>query len=72
MPATTDDTADLAIQNHGTFFLFHPLTDAARAWIGEHFTNRDDAQFFGHALVVEHRYARELARLATQDGLRVV
>ena len=62
---------DIAIQNHGTIFLFHPLTDAARAWIAEHFAGREAVQFFGHALVVEHRYAEQLADLAAQDGLRV-
>lgn len=33
-------TPDLAISNQGSIFLFHPLTEAAREWIAEHFTGR--------------------------------
>ena len=62
---------DLAIQNHGSLYLFHPLTEAAREWIAEHFTGRAEVQFVGRALVVEHRYARQLAEQAAQDGLHV-
>ena len=50
---------DLLVRNEGTVFLFCPLTPRAKEWIDEHV--QSDAQWFGDALVVEHRYAWGLA-----------
>jgi hypothetical protein len=61
---------DLEIQNEGTLFLVHPRTDTGARWIGENV--QEDAQFFGQALVVEHRYISDLVSGAQDDGLRVV
>jgi hypothetical protein len=60
---------DISIENHGTIFLFRLNTQAATEWVEEHV--QSDAQFFGDALVVEHRYARDLAAAAVADGLAV-
>ncbi len=60
---------DISIENHGTIFLFRLNTQAATEWVEEHV--QSDAQFFGDALVVEHRYARDLATAAVADGLAV-
>ncbi len=60
---------DISIENHGTIFLFRLNTQAATEWVEEHV--QSDAQFFGDALVVEHRYARDLAMAAVADGLAV-
>lgn len=62
--------ADVRIQNEGSIFLFHPLTEAAKQWMQEHVLS-DEAQFFGKALVVEHRYAGHLAEGMANDGLVV-
>jgi len=51
---------DVEIIGCGTIFLFQPLSDAAREWIKEYV--QEDAQRFGDALAVEHRFARDLAR----------
>jgi hypothetical protein len=61
--------SDFEIQNHGTIFLFVPLNDAADLHIRENV--QDDAQWFGGALVVEHRYARDLAQQLTEAGFTV-
>lgn len=66
-PATP--VVDVVVENHGTIFLFRLLTDAAQAWVDEHVS--DEAQFFGGALVVEHRFARNLADGMLGDGLEV-
>ena len=50
---------DFTIQNEGSILLFRPLTDAAREWLKENV--QEDAQWFGDALVVECRYAGDLA-----------
>jgi len=46
------------IINEGSIILFEPLTDAARSWWS---SNVDpEAQTFGQAYVVEHRYAGDI------------
>lgn len=58
---------DISIENHGSIFLFRINSPAAHAWVSENV--QDDAQFFGDALVVEHRYAADLAAGMREDGL---
>ena len=47
---------DVLVNNVGTLYTSCRLTLRAKEWIDEHV--EDDAQWFGHALVVEHRYVR--------------
>jgi hypothetical protein len=58
---------DLLVNNVGTLYTFCPLTLQAKEWIDEHV--QDDALCFGHALVVEHRYAWGLAQGMKDAGL---
>jgi hypothetical protein len=58
---------DVLVRNEGTIFLFYPLTPQAKEWIDEHV--QSDTQWFGDALVVEHRYAWGLAQVMKDDGL---
>jgi hypothetical protein len=58
---------DVLFKNVGTLYTFCPLTLRAKTWIDEHV--QDDAQWFGHALIVEHRYAWGLAQGMKDDGL---
>ena len=58
---------DFSVENHGSIFLVHPLTDAAREWISENVA--PDSQFWGRALAVEHRFIGDLVRGARADGL---
>jgi hypothetical protein len=58
---------DIVVTCEGTIFLFEPLTAAAKHWIDENV--QPDAQWFGNALVVEWRYAAELAAAMRADGL---
>ena len=62
-------TTDARISHHGSIFLFHLLTDRASEWVEEYV--RDDRMMFGGALVVEHRYALDLAQGMVRDGLVV-
>lgn len=61
--------ADLSISNEGNIFLLRGLTDAGKAWIEENIPA--DAQTFGGAVVVEHRYIGDIAAGAVNDGLDV-
>lgn len=63
--------ADFVVRNEGTIFLFNPRTARAQAWLDEHCTPDGEHQYFGSSLVVEHRYARDIAALAQRDGLKV-
>jgi hypothetical protein len=58
---------DILVNNVGTLYTFCPLTLRAKEWIDEHV--QDDAQWFGHALIVEHRYAWGLAQGMKDAGL---
>jgi hypothetical protein len=60
---------DLTIQNEGSIFLLRASTDAGRTWIEANIP--DDAQTFGGAVVVEHRYIADITQGAINDGLEV-
>src|SRR5215510_970910 len=61
---------DVLVCNEGSIFLFQPVTSKAKSWIAKNV--QPDTQWFGDALVVEHRYAPELALAMCQDGLVLV
>ena len=61
--------ADVEISNHGSLLLFHLLSDRATEWVDENVS--DERIMFGCAIVVEHRYAFDLARGMIHDGLAV-
>mgnify|MGYP001354190035 CR=1 FL=1 len=65
-----ESSPDCAVESHGTIFLFRLLSEAARRWVCDNVAG--DPQYWGGALVVEHRYAQELAHGMSLDGLRLV
>jgi hypothetical protein len=67
MKMEPESTPDVLVRNEGTVFLFCPLTLRAKEWIDEHV--QSDSQWFGNALVVEHRYAWGLAEGMKDEGL---
>jgi hypothetical protein len=67
MKIETKTTPDVSVRNEGTVFLFCPLTARAKKWIDEHVQSY--AQWFGNALVVEHRLAWGLAEGMKDEGL---
>lgn len=71
MPVThfDQDITDVAVENHGSIFLFRPVSNKGRQWL--HATAPEDAQWWGLALAVEHRYANEVAVCAIDAGLHV-
>ena len=66
-PLTTQ--VDFSVENHGSIFLLRPISPAAFEWIKEHIP--DDAQYFGNAVVVEHRYIEDIVDGIQNDGLEV-
>lgn len=57
---------DYTVENHGSIYLLRPVNDQARQNLDEH--TGDEAQFFGDALVVEHRYIAPLCKQLQQEG----
>jgi hypothetical protein len=58
---------DIFVRCEGAIFLFEPLSVAGQQWIDENV--QSDAQWYGNALVVEWRYAGELAAGMREAGL---
>lgn len=69
MTTASGRSVDVQITAHGSIFLFHPQSQAGREWLAAHAP--DDAQWFGLALVVEHRYANNWAVEALDAGMAV-
>jgi hypothetical protein len=65
----TPSEPDVLVENHFSLFLFRLLSPEAKQWVDENVS--DDAQFFGGALVVEPRYARDLLDGIVAAGLAV-
>jgi hypothetical protein len=64
-----ENAVDFEVENHGTIFLFRPITKAAQVWCDEHLP--EDAPMFGTAYAVEHRYIRPIVEGVLADGYNV-
>jgi hypothetical protein len=60
-------THDFAVRDEGTLVLLWALTDDTEAWIEEHLPA--DRLTWGHATVIEHRYAGDVVDGLVEDGL---
>jgi hypothetical protein len=61
---------DVLVCHEGTVFVFCPLTPRAKQWIQENVSS-EGWQWFGDALVIEHRYAWGLGQGMKDAGLRL-
>lgn len=59
--------SDVTIENHGSLCLFRPSSLEATTWLEEH----TGGTWFGFALVVEPRYAENLAKGLVLNGFSV-
>lgn len=59
--------AQFALQDEGTLWLVLPLTPVATDWLESNV--EDSAMWMGGALVVEHRYVRDLVDGMVEAGL---
>lgn len=60
--------ADVSVSNHGTLFLFTPISERAKKWVEEN-VPLESWQWLGNGFSVEHRYAGNLAEGMKRDGL---
>jgi hypothetical protein len=65
---TAEGRPDVLVSNVGTLYTFCPLTLRAKEWIDEN-VRTESWNWFGYALVVEHRYAWGLAAGMKRAGL---
>jgi hypothetical protein len=63
--------SDFIVSNHGTIFTLTPRTEEAKDWINNNI-DTENAQWFGQALIVEHRYIDDILFGIDQDGLEFV
>ena len=68
-PSPQNPAPDFLFEDHFSLILFRMVTPAASQWVDENVS--EDAQFFGDALVVEPRYARDLINGIMAAGLVV-
>lgn len=61
---------DVRVENHGSLYVFQPLTAAAREWVDEHVA-LEGWQWIGGGFAVEPRYAHDLEHGMIVDGLEV-
>jgi len=59
--------ADLLVHGGGSVYLLRPTSPVGVAWVDQHIS--PDATWFGGAVVVEHRYIRDIGII--DDGLEV-
>ena len=67
---TEEPVFDFVIRDERTIWIFSPQTPAALQFLSKHI--REDAQYFGNSLMVEHRYVYDLLIGLREHGLRAV
>lgn len=67
-PTEQAQQPDFRVQNEGSIFLLHVLSGDAKEWVKE---NIGECQWFGCAVVVEHRYIATIVEGIQADGLSV-
>jgi hypothetical protein len=65
---TKTPTTDFTVRNEGSIFLLYPNTRQARLHL---FDNAGEAQWFGEALAVEHRFIADLVGQLQENGFTV-
>jgi len=66
---TSNNGPDFRCENHDSLFLLFPLSHSAHSWIEEHLLS--DVQWFGNAVVIEHRCVWAILERIQNDGLAV-
>ena len=71
-PDGRSSTTDFSVQNEGSIFLLHPLTEAAREWVNEHIGEDNGYQPYWPTVVVEHRCILNIVDAMRKEGFTVV
>lgn len=65
--AQHDTSPDIRVENHGSIFLFWPVTETGRDWLSENVQDVSDLC----PVYCEARFAWDIAQGAISDGLEV-
>lgn len=65
-PKNTENESDIIVINHGSIFTFNPVTKEAEDHLAENVS--EEATWYAGGLVVEARYARDLADALQGEG----
>ena len=57
----------IQLQDHGSIFLAQPQDVDAASWLRS--TAPEDAQWWGHALVIEHNYVADFIYTLANNGI---
>jgi hypothetical protein len=68
---STHRHADARFENHGSIWLFRPLTQAACDWLAAHCPPDEEHQHYHGSLAVDCRYVVLIYEAASADGLDV-
>lgn len=63
--------ADVLVAGGGSLYVFHILTESARAWVEDNVSQEGFQPSFPNAVYVEHRYVRDLTAGMVGAGLVV-
>ena len=65
--ANSVEMPDILVQNEGSLVLFYPNSQEGADWLNDNI--EPNAQRWNEGVVVEHRYAHDIARGLQRDGL---
>lgn len=61
--------SDYRFENHGSIFLCHPLTADAKANLDQACDGTEDFHMrWGDALIIDHRFANDIAQQLIEEG----
>lgn len=63
------ETTDFSVENHSSIFLLTPNSEAATEWVDDNIDS--EAMRWGNAVVVEHRYIRDIVDGLIEDGFTI-
>jgi hypothetical protein len=66
----SEQTCDIAFENHGSIVLIRGLSEAGQAWLDEN-VGDDETQYFGNAIAAEPRYCSAIMEGAIEAGMAV-
>jgi hypothetical protein len=66
----SEQTSDIAFENHGSIVLIRSLSEAGQTWLDEN-VGDDETQYFGNAITAEPLYVEALMQGAIDAGLAV-
>jgi hypothetical protein len=65
-------TADIRVENHGTVWIFTPLSESAKLFFDEELDGVESWQWMGNSIIVDHRPARLFYGILVDNGFSLI